>query len=56
MKVQHIILVKALNQLIDLYNIETLNLNFTEVRDFQNFIEAQGVDIEAVNNFINTEK
>ncbi|MES2287294.1 MAG: hypothetical protein V4547_16500 [Bacteroidota bacterium] len=49
----HVILVKALNEMISGYNNKVEGINFTDVRDFESYIRNQGVNIEEVNKFIN---
>ena len=47
-----IILVKALNELIKNYNNKVEGINFTDVRDFENYIISKGIDIKKTNSLI----
>lgn len=52
----HLILVKALNELIEQYNNKAEGINFIDVRNFENYIVAQGIIIAEVNEFLNIQK
>jgi len=53
MNIVHIVLVKALNELVSRYDNLEDGINYIDIRDFENYIISQGADIEIVNEFIN---
>jgi len=56
MNIVHITLVKALNELIAKYNDKVEGVNFVDIRNFEQYILSQGVNLEEVNAFLNLSK
>ncbi len=50
----HLILVKAFNEMLEKYNDRIEGINYIDIRDFQDYIESQNINIEEFNkiNFL----
>ena len=49
----HLLLVKTLNELIKRYDNQESGINYTDVRDFENYIKSKVIDIIKCNKEIN---
>jgi len=45
----HQILIEAFEKMVDQYNNKIEGINYIDLRDFQDYIESQNIDIEEFN-------